>query len=187
VELAHVAEDGVHPPNEMPFAVAWTDRIGTEGFVEGFVDFHLGRRRDWQADDWGLELAVFARGEPMGVQALNGVGFVATRRATTASWLGSRFQGQGYGTEMRAAVLELAFAGLGAEAAVSGHVEGNVRSMRVSDKLGYAAAGEGTVEPRGVPIRGLKRELTRERWASRPRAEVAIEGLGPCLPLFALA
>ena len=93
----------------MPFAVAWTDWIGQDGFVEGFVDFHLGRRRDWRVEDWGLELGVFGGGggEPMGIQALNGADFVRARSVITGSWLGSRFQGRGYGTEMRAAVLEL--------------------------------------------------------------------------------
>jgi hypothetical protein len=38
-----------------------------------------------------------------------------------------------------------------------------------------------------VPVRELKVELTRERWAALPRAEVAIKGLDPCLPLFGLA
>jgi len=170
----------------MPFAYAWTDGIAQDGFVEGFVEFHLARQRNWRVDDWGLELAVFADGRPMGFQSLNGVDFVTARRAATGSWLGRRFQGIGYGTEMRAAVLELAFAGLGAELAVSGHVEGNMQSLRVSEKLGYEPAGEGTVAPRGEPLRELKVELTRERWASMSRPEVAIDGLEPCLPLFGL-
>ena len=59
--------------------------------------------------------------------------------------------------------------------------------MRVSDKLGYEPAGEGTVAPRGVPVRELKVELTRERWASLPRIEVEVEGLEACLRLFGLA
>jgi RimJ/RimL family protein N-acetyltransferase len=187
VTLAHVAEAGVHPAEEMPFAFAWTDRAGEDGFVEAFVDFHLARRRHWSVADWGLELAVFAAGEPIGFQSLSGFGFQAARRAITGSWLGQRFQGRGHGTEMRAAVLELAFTGLGAEVAVSGHVEGNIKSMRVSEKLGYEPAGEGTVEPRGVPVREFKAELTRERWTALSRIEVAIDGLEPCLPLFGIA
>ena len=88
---------------------------------------------------------------------------------------------------MRAAVLELAFAGLGAEVAVSGHAEGNRQSMRVSEKLGYETVGEGFVEPRGYPIRHFKLELTRERWAASQRIPVEIEGLSPCRGLFGLA
>ena len=88
---------------------------------------------------------------------------------------------------MRAAVLELAFAGLGAEVAVSGHADGNTKSMRVSEKLGYETVGEGFVEPRGYPIRQLQLELPRDRWAASPRIPVEIEGLEPCLALFGLS
>jgi RimJ/RimL family protein N-acetyltransferase len=170
----------------MPFAVAWTDGAGKPGFVEGFLDFHLSHRRGWSVEDWSLELGVFAAGEPLGCQGVSAKDFPAERLVITSSWLGRRFQGLGYGTEMRAAVLELAFGGLGAGAAVSGHVEGNVQSMRVSEKLGYEPAGEGTLEPRGVPVRELQLRLTRDRWAALPRAEIGIEGLEPCLPLFGL-
>jgi RimJ/RimL family protein N-acetyltransferase len=185
---AEVAEAGVHPPEEMPFQVAWTDRAGEPGFVEEFVAFHLGQLESWAVDQWTLELGVFPpEGEgPMGFQALTGERFVESQRVVTASWLGQGFQGRGFGTEMRAAILELAFGGLGAQVAVSGHAEGNDRSMRVSEKLGYEAAGEGTVEPRGYPIRQFKLELTRERWDATPRVPVEIEGLEPCLPLFGL-
>jgi hypothetical protein len=33
VELGRLAQEGIHPPEEMPFAIAWTDRSGDEGFV----------------------------------------------------------------------------------------------------------------------------------------------------------
>ena len=121
----------------------------------------------------------------MGCQGLSGERFAETRRVVTGSWLGQRFQGHGYGTEMRAAVLELAFAGLGAEVAVSGHADGNTQSMRVSEKLGYETVGEGFVEPRGYPIRQLELELPAT--AGPPPADPGRDrGLEPCLALFGL-
>ena len=186
VELAHLAEQGVHPPEFMPFQVAWTDAIGTPGFVDGFASYHLGMRRDWRPGKWGLELSVWIDGSPIGFQGLHGEDFAAKRRAITGSWLGQRYQRQGYGTEMRAAVLELAFAGLGAAVAVSGAAEGNAASRRVSEKLGYEQAGEKWVEPRGVPQREMVVELTRRVWESRARIDIEIVGLEPCLPLFGL-
>lgn len=87
---------------------------------------------------------------------------------------------------MRRAVLELAFAGLGAERALSGVIEGNTASERVSMKLGYERVGESVVAPRGEPVRELEFKLTRARWEARGPAEVAFEGLEPCLPLFGL-
>ena len=62
---------------------------------------------------------------------------------------------------MRVAVLELAFAGLGATAAISGSFEGNIASARVSEKLGYFESGEHFHEPRGVRVR--EQPLRRER------------------------
>ena len=179
-----VAEAGVHPPEEMPFRVAWTDGIGKPGFAESFIAFHLGLREAWTTAAWSLDLGVFADGEPMGCQGMSGERFAETRRVVTGSWLGRRFQGRGYGTEMRAAVLELAFAGLGAQAAVSGHADGNTQSMGVSDKLGYEPAGEGFVAPRGYPIRHFELELTRDRWAVSKRIPVVLEGLESSRALF---
>lgn len=55
VELARLAEAGVHPPDAMPFAVAWTDRIGEPDFLDGFVAFHE-HLAEWSPDDWTLNL-----------------------------------------------------------------------------------------------------------------------------------
>ncbi len=177
----------MHPPEEMPFLVAWTDGIGKPGFTESFTGFHLGLREAWTPEAWSLDLGVFADGQPMGCQSISGERFAETRRVVTGSWLGQRFQGRGYGTEMRAAALELAFVGLGAKVAVSGYADGNTQSMRVSDKLGYETVAEGFVEPRGYPIRQFVLELPRAHWAASERIPVEIAGLEPCLPLFGLA
>jgi RimJ/RimL family protein N-acetyltransferase len=178
-ELREVARAGVHPPEEMPFAVAWTDEPYSEEWV---VAFHEQQRAVWRPDAWDLELGVWAHGELAGIQALVGKDFASTRTVETGSWLGSRFQRRGVGTEMRAAVLELAFRGLGAQVARSGAVEGNPASLGVSEKLGYRVVGSGTVSPRGVPVEHTDVELRREDW--QPPFAVEIEGLGTCLALF---
>jgi RimJ/RimL family protein N-acetyltransferase len=186
--LAHLAEEGIHPPETMPFEVAWTDGVGKTGFVEGFLGFHHGLLDAWRADKWEVAFAVFdvATGEPMGVQGVSGERFAPARRIVTGSWLGPRFQGRGFGTDMRSAVLDFAFAGLGAEVAVSGHADGNLQSMRVSQKLGYEKVSEQYIEPRGYPILQHMLELPRERWAVSERIPVGIAGLVACLPLFGL-
>lgn len=181
-ELREVARAGVHPPEEMPFAVAWTDESYTEEWV---VAFHEQQRGVWRPDAWDLELGVWTHGELAGIQALVAKDFASTRTVETGSWLGSRFQRRGIGTEMRAAILELAFRGLGAQVARSGAVEGNPASLRVSEKLGYRVVGSGTVSPRGVPVEHTDVELRREDW--RPPVAVEIEGLGTCLPLFGVS
>ena len=182
VALAGVAEAGVHPPDQMPFGVAWTDRIGEPDFLDGFIDFHRSSLDAWRPEAWVLNLLVWADGELVGTQGIEAKDFATRRTVLTGSWLGRGFQGRGIGTEMRAAVLELAFRGLGAVAARSGAITGNVASFRVSEKLGYRQVGTSTVAPRGVFVD--HRDLRLERAAWRPPVEVALDGVAPCLPLF---
>jgi RimJ/RimL family protein N-acetyltransferase len=186
VDLALVAETGVHDPETMPFVVPWTDAIGTPEFVSGFVDYHLGVRERWRADDWSLELGVWAAGEPLGTQSVVGHDFAESKTVNTGSWLAQRFQSRGYGTEMRAAVLELAFHGLGAATAVSHVLDGVEASARVSQRLGYVEAGQRSIEVRGEARVDHELRLTRDRWIDRERISVRISGLETCLPLFGL-
>jgi RimJ/RimL family protein N-acetyltransferase len=181
-ELRELALAGVHAPEEMPFAVAWTDETYSEDWV---VAFHEQQRETWRPDAWDLELGVWADGELAGVQALYAKDFAASRAVGTGSWLGRRFQSRGIGTEMRTAVLELAFPGLGAQIARSGAIDGNASSLRVSEKLGYRVSGRGTVSPRGVEVGHTDVELRREDW--RPPVAVEIEGLRTCLTLFGVS
>jgi len=83
---------------------------------------------------------------------------------------------------MRAAVLQLAFGGLGAEVAVSGAIAGNPQSLGVSRKLGYEVVGSHMVSPRGEPLEHTDIELRRENF--RPPVPVELVALAPLLPLF---
>jgi RimJ/RimL family protein N-acetyltransferase len=183
--LGRLAEEGVHPPEEMPFAVAWTDRVGEPDFLDGFVEFHESALAAWQPVRWTLNLLVWAEGSLAGAQGIEAGEFAERRTVQTGSWLGQSFQRRGYGTEMRAAVLELAFRGLDARAATSGWLEGNVASARVSEKLGYRETGLSEIRPRGEPVPHHDMVLEREGWSSP--VEVEIEGLEPALPLFGVS
>jgi RimJ/RimL family protein N-acetyltransferase len=184
--IAAAAEAGIHPPREMPFAVPWTDGTGTPGFRADVIAFHLGLRAAWRREQWALACGVFADGTAIGIQELNATRFAERRTVATGSWLGAAFQGRGYGTEMRAAILHLAFAGLGAEMAESGAFVTNPSSARVSERLGYAEVGEGIVTPRDTPVRERRFRLTAAAWRSADRIPVEVAGLGPCRPLFGL-
>jgi RimJ/RimL family protein N-acetyltransferase len=96
---------------------------------------------------------------------------------TTGSWLGKEWQGQGLGTEMRAAVLQLAFGGLAADVAVSGAVAGNPQSLGVSRKLGYEVVGAHMVSPRGEPLEHTDVELRRDGF--RSPVPVSVDGVRP--------
>lgn len=182
VELGHLAEHGIHPPEEMPFAVAWTDAIGTPRFLDDFVAYHEAALADWSVDRWSLGLLTWAGGVLVGSQFLAAEGFRTTRRVHTGSWLGREHQRHGIGTEMRAAVLELAFRGLGAATAESSWLEGNDSSRRVSEKLGYRVTGTTHKSPRGSPVPTTIVTLEAAAW--KCPFPVELEGVGPCLPLF---
>lgn len=184
LELARVAERGIHPPEEMPFGVAWSDHIGEEHWPASFLEFHEAARRDIRPEEWSLEFVTFLDGRPIGTQAVLASDFARTKLVRTGSWLGGEFQRRGYGTEQRSAVLALAFDGLGADAAISGAIEGNIASARVSEKLGYVAAEVGTVSPRGEPVQHTDYRLDRETWSRVEHPPVKITGLEPCLPLL---
>ena len=186
VELGHLAQTGVHDPGEMPFVAPWTDAAGEPAFLTQFSDFHQGLRREWRPQDWQLDLGVWAADQLIGVQGIVGHDFAANRVVKTGSWLAQSFQGRGYGTEMRAAVLELAFHGLGAAAALSSALDGVDASMRVSQKLGYVEDGETTIEVRGERRVDRRMRLTRDDWIDLERISVRISGLEPCIPLFGL-
>ena len=184
--LAEVAKAGIHPPDEMPFAVAWTDASDDPGFVTDFVAHHEQTLAAWSPEEWRLNLLAFHAGLPVGVQALRATGFSVDRTVDTGSWLGSASQGRGLGTEMRAAVLELAFGSLGARAAQSGWLEGGAaQSAGVSARLGYREVGTHLERPRGEPVVHHDLLLARSDWTCPVRAD--IEGVEACLALFGAA
>ncbi|SOD65183.1 Protein N-acetyltransferase, RimJ/RimL family [Streptomyces zhaozhouensis] len=184
--LAELAAEGVHPPEEMPFLVPWTDRPPHEQRL-ATIQHHWAARSSLAPGGWSLNLVVFEDGELVGTQTLAARDFPVLRETSSGSWLGLPYQGRGIGTEMRAAVLELAFAGLGAEHSVSGAIEGNAASLRVSAKLGYVDDGIARLVVRGRPVKERRLRLTRERWLARRRVPVEIEGLEPCRALLGAA
>jgi RimJ/RimL family protein N-acetyltransferase len=180
--LAAVARAGVHDLPGSPFLVPW-DELPSPAFERQFLLHWWRVRGSWSPDDWTLGLAVLAEGRPIGIQDLMARDFAHRRTVGTGSWLGLEHQGKGYGTEMRAAVLSLAFEELGALVAESGYVDGNVASARVSAKLGYLANGERLVAPMGTSVTEHKVRVVPATWR-RDMVPVAIEGLEPCRGLF---
>jgi len=166
-----------------PFTVPWTD-ASPEQRAEATVHYHWSLWGAWQPDDWSLELVVDHGGTIVGTQELTGRHFAVLREVSTGSWLGLRHQGRGIGTEMRAAVLHLAFAGLGAESATSGAYQDNAASLAVSRKLGYGPDGIARHLVRGRPAVLVRLRLDRAAWEAARTVPVEIEGLEPCRPHF---
>jgi RimJ/RimL family protein N-acetyltransferase len=182
VELYEVAAAGIHPPEEMPFAFAWTDHLT----LESFLAHHHSSRETWTPESWTLDLGTWVDGVLAGVQGIGATAFAENRTIGTGSWLGRQFQRRGVGTEMRGAVVELAFRELGATTVTSSAFEASTASRRVSEKLGYRIVGQDTMSPRGVPMPHLQLRLEREQWRGAP-FHVDVEGIERCLPLFGAA
>jgi RimJ/RimL family protein N-acetyltransferase len=183
--LAALAEVGVHDPAEQPFKVEWTDAEPVER-AQRVMRYHWSCWGSWQPDDWTLNLVVVRDGIVVGTQGMSGKNFASLREVGTGSWLGMEHQGQGIGTAMRAAVLALAFDGLGARFAVSSAFTGNPASIAVSRKLGYAEDGMDRYLIRGEPVESRRFRMDRATWLANRRIEVDISGLESCLPLFGL-
>lgn len=182
-ELIAIARAGIHPPDEMPFSIPWTD-LPSPAFERSAWQFHIGTRANWRPDRWVLPLGVWADGRLAGTQDLSAEAFPTRRAVHTGSWLGAAYQGQGIGKLMRQAVLALAFDHLGAELAESEAFLTNPASAAVSRAVGYEPNGMGRVAPRGAPVDTERFRMTLEGWRSRERPLVEVEGVEPCLELF---
>nr|WP_246401487.1 GNAT family N-acetyltransferase [Jiangella mangrovi] len=182
-ELAELAMDGIHGPDLMPFGTPWSE-LPPADRARRVMQRHWRTLAELKADAWALNLVVFLDGRPVGVQEIEADDFAIQRQVTSESWLGLRHQGRGIGTEMRAAMLHLAFAGLGADEAVSVGYMDNHASLRVSRKLGYAENGTSRGISRGKLALEQRFRLSREAWEQHRTVEATIEGLEPCLPLL---
>lgn len=184
--LGELAGEGVHDPAAMPFVTPWTDAPPPER-ARSVLRWQWSKWGALTPEKWSLGLVVLAGGEVVGTQELAGADFAVTREVETGSWLGLRHHGRGIGTEMRAAVLHLAFAGLGAETATSAAFTDNPASLGVSRRLGYEPDGLARHAVRGQLRLDQRLRLDRDRWAAHRTVPVEIEGLDPCRELLGLS
>ncbi|HZQ58550.1 MAG TPA: GNAT family protein [Acidimicrobiales bacterium] len=184
--LLAAIDAGIHDPTEMPFSVPWTD-AAPDARRRAAAQHWWRNRAMWSADEWHLTMAVFRDDEAIGVQELCAVGYPALREVRTGSWLTRAAQGQGYGKEMRAAVLQLAFEGLDAEVARTAAFVDNTASLRVSRAVGYRENGHHRLVRRGVPTEIVDFEMTRADWfddVRRRQPPAVVRGLDACVPMF---
>jgi RimJ/RimL family protein N-acetyltransferase len=183
--LAELSAD-IHDPDFLPFDSGWS--LLPDGVRErGLVQYHWMRRGTWKPEEWFCDLACVVDGQVVGTQGFGATSFAAGRWFSSGSWLGRRHQGRGFGTEMRAAILHLGFAGLDAVRAETGAFDGNEASIRVTTKLGYRPNGTG-LRAQGAGAR-LQRKFVLERsdWEDTRRDDIELVGLDPCRPLFGLS
>jgi RimJ/RimL family protein N-acetyltransferase len=183
--LAEVGAAGVHDPAVMPFQVPWTD-LAPPRLQRETLQYLWRTRASWAPDHWDLPMAVVVDDTIVGVQGVHAHDFPTLRAVETGSWLGASYQGKGLGTEMRAAILHLAFRGLGAHWAHTAAFDDNPASHAVTRKLGYEQDGTRRVLRRGEPAWQRTYRMSREQWECNQRDDIAIDGLEQCLDLFGL-
>jgi RimJ/RimL family protein N-acetyltransferase len=180
-ELVEVAHRGVHDPATMPFLVPWTD-ADPRYLGRGMLQYFWSQRAELRPERWELNLLVRHGGRVIGTQGVSARDFAVLRTVDTGSWLGRAHQGRGFGTEMRAAVLQFAFDHLGAVAATSGAFTDNAASLRVSEKLGYRRNGTAAQVRRGEPavevlLRLEPADFARPAWTLRVDGVDGVRGL----------
>ncbi len=183
LELLDLARAGIHPPDEMPFGIAWSV-VPSPEFERSFVRHHWLMRGSWSEAAWTLNLVARADGIIVGTQAIAATEFAIHRTIDTGSWIGRAYQGQGLGKAMREATLAFAFDGLGARVAESSAFLDNAASNAVSRGLGYEENGRGSLAPQGVARETQRFRMTVDGWRARPRPQVEIDGLEACRELF---
>lgn len=186
--LAAVAAGGIHDPAEMPFRVAWTD-VPPDELVVNLTEYQRERRGQFGSSDWTGNFVVAALDLDGTIIGSQGISPNKTNAPVgTGSWLGQRFHGRGYGTEMRAAVLAFAFEALGVSSVGSGAYVFNAASQAVSRKFGYVEIGREVDSPRGEPQEVIVFELDRARYYQhRPDIPVEITGFAAVRDAFPIA
>jgi RimJ/RimL family protein N-acetyltransferase len=181
--LNDLADLGIHDRSAMPFSTPWTD-LPTPRRHRESLQWWWSARANWKPENWTFTGAVFVDGTLVGVQDLMAKNFAALRTVKTGSWLGRDHQGQGLGKEMRAAILHLAFEGLGAAEALSSAFHDNQASLATSRSLGYVDNGNELMLRRDQADRMIYLKLDRAGWTGHRRNDIEIEGIESCREMF---
>ncbi len=130
---------------------------------------------DGLAKGTDLVWAIVIDGKASGCIGLGGITwtFRAWRidRAELGYWLGIPYWGKGYMTEAAFAATRFGFETLGLHKITIGHIEGNVASQRIIEKLGYRylATHEDDVWRDGQWWNHFRYELTAAEWSDTAR------------------
>jgi RimJ/RimL family protein N-acetyltransferase len=138
------------------------------------------------ADFWRLHFVVLVQGRPVGMQDLIGDQFGTYGSVVSFSWLDSDLRRQGYGTEMRHAILHLAFEGLGASEAATEAFQDNPGSNGVSRSVGYRENGVLWATRRGEPGLMQRWRITRQGWEGHRRSDIELRGSAECKEVLGL-
>lgn len=164
-------------PYDDPF---WAYEADPDVRVEKWLQGVWRGRGTVAPDRWRLHFVVIVDGEPVGMQDLMGDGFATFGTVESFSWLSTDVRQRGIGTEMRAAIMHLAFEGLGAKEAHSEANIDNAGSNGVSERLGYERNGTSWATCDDKPVLGQRWRLSRETWQASKRTDIVMSGVAEC-------
>lgn len=176
------AASGVHEPGRNPFSMPWTE-LPAESLGQNMAQWYWRCRGQATPGDWTLLMGIWREDEFIGCQDLGAKDFAILKTVSTGSWLKRSVQGQGLGTEMRAAVALYAFDWLGAEAAESEAAAWNAASLGVSRSLGYELNGTTRMNWGGKAEEVQKVRLTPETF-KRPDWTLQVKGHEAAAPFL---
>lgn len=148
--------------------------------VQGWLRGVWRGRGTLTPERWRLHFVVLLDGEAVGMQDLIGDEFDTFGTVESSSWISTDVRERGVGTETRAAILHLAFEGLGAEEAHSEAALDNVGSNRISERLGYERNGTSWATHQGKPVLGQRWRIDREMWERHRRDDITLSGVEAC-------
>jgi RimJ/RimL family protein N-acetyltransferase len=183
--LVHAGKaDDDPPPYDDPF---WAYESDPDRRVNKWLQGIWRGRGTVNPDRWRLHFVVMVDDEPVGMQDLIGDGFDTFGTVETFSWLSSDVRTRGIGTEMRSAILHLAFEGLGAAEAHSEAGMDNAGSNGVSERLGYERNGTAWATCDGKPDLGQRWRLLRPTWETIRRDDISMHGIEECRSALGIA
>lgn len=165
------------PPWDDPNSFYETD---PDRRVEGWLRGVWRGRGTLSADRWRLHFVTMFEGEPVGMQDVIGDEFETFGTVETSSWVSTDVRQRGIGAETRAAILHLAFEGLGAQEAHSEAAVDNGGSNAISERLGYRHNGVSWATHQGKPVLGQRWMLDRSTWSQQRRSDITLIGVDEC-------
>ena len=186
VELLEVAKAGIHPPDEMPFGMAWTSVEGA-AFDRGFMQHYWRARAAFSPEAWFLNFMVELDGRPIGAQSIDAEGFPILRTVHTGILARPRTPGTRARQGDARGGARVRIRRARALVAETSAFLDNGPSNGVSRALGYEENGFGSLAPQGVPRVTQQFRMTAEGWRARPRPPLAIEGLDGIRDMFGAA
>jgi len=195
LELRHLTEadlaslSNVIPDDaeQNPSSTTYAGLDGRQNAGEVVPQDYWRARGSWRPESWALSFGVFRDGDLLGYQGLEGDDFVKLRTVDSSSFLAAPVRGRGWGKQMRAAVLALAFGPLGARFAITSAWSDNHASLGASRRLGYVDNGITVQRRDGQAGEMVHLRLSRETWmASGWPEQVVVSGMDECLAFFGL-